>query len=253
MAAQAHELILGAGFPAAYKAAVVCAALIGGVLVRRDSRDWPLPQPVRYQVLGVVGLGSLVGCALPAFFAGGTVGTLTSWSLLAPKTILGGLLFGFFAIAAFKRLTDNSVDTSDAFARGAIAMMLIGRLGCVAQHCCYGDLTTLAWGMDFGDGVLRVPVQAVEAAGLLVLALAMQWLHAGDRMRGRRLFVLFASYGFMRFGLEYLRAPVADSYLGVGFYQWLALLLMTVGLFQLGKRSIRSRARACASQIQVEA
>ncbi len=232
-----HELILAAGQPLLYKAAVLVAALVGGLLVRNDSRAWPLPVRVRLKVLAVVGLGSLVGCALPAFLAGGTVGELTSWSWLAPKTILGGLLFGFLAIAAFKRLTGNDADTSDAFARGAVAMMLIGRLGCVAQHCCYGEVTTSAWGLDFGDGQLRVPVQAVEFVGLLLLAVMLQWLHVGDRMRGRRLFVLYTSYGLMRFGLEALRAPVSDSYLGVGFYQWLALLLAVVGVFQIAKRS----------------
>jgi hypothetical protein len=247
---QTHELILATGFPWGYKAAVVCAAIAGGALVRHDSRHWPLERVARWQVLGVVALGSLVGCALPAFFAGGTVETLTSWSLLAPKTILGGLLFGFFAIAAFKRLTGNTVDTSDAFARAAIAMMAIGRLGCIAQHCCYGDVTTLAWGMDFGDGVARVPVQAIEFAGLLLLALGMQWLHAGDRMRGRRLFLLFASYGLMRFGLEYLRAPVAETYLAIGFYQWLALLLASVGAFQLLKRARIARTDTALVQMR---
>jgi len=234
---EAHHLILGAGTPWLYKLAVIVAALIGGALVRHDSRDWPLSTAGRAKVLAVVCLGSLIGCAIPAFFAGGTIGAMTTATPLAPKTILGGLLFGFLAVAIYKRLTRNSADTSDAFARGAIAMMLIGRLGCMAQHCCYGDVTSLAWGMDFGDGQARVPVQYVEAAGLLALALGVQWMHSRDLMRGRRLFLLFAGYGLMRFGLEFLRARVAESHWGVGFYQWIALTLMAVGIFQLWKRS----------------
>jgi phosphatidylglycerol:prolipoprotein diacylglycerol transferase len=234
---EAHDLILAAGTAWIYMAAVAVAAIAGGVFVRHDSRDWPLPARARYQVLGVAALGSLVGCAIPAFFAGGTIGAVTSASLVAPKTILGGLLLGFLAVAGFKRLTRNTADTSDAFARGAILMMLIGRVGCMAQHCCYGDATTRAWGMDFGDGIARVPVQYLEATGLLVLALGVQWLRATDRMRGRRLFLVFAAYGLMRSGLEELRAPIAEPWLGIGFYQWLALSLLGIGLYQVWKRS----------------
>ncbi len=234
---EAHRLILAAGSRWGYQAAVLIAAVLGAALARRDSRDWSMSSGRRYQLLGLAALGSLVGCAIPAFFAGGTIGVTTTSFMLAPKTILGGLLGGFFLVAAYKRLVGDTVDTSDAFARGAIMMMLIGRLGCVSQHCCYGAVSTSSWGVDLGDGAPRVPVQYVEAIGLLLLALVGQWLHRGDRLRGRRLFALFTAYGLMRFGLEVLRAPVADSLWGVGFYQWVALLLAGVGIYQLRKRS----------------
>ena len=70
-------------------------------------------------------------------------------------------------------------------------------------------------------------------------------------MNSRRLFALFAIYGALRFGLEALRAPVADEYLGIGFYQWLALALMSVGLFQLKRRTKRGSLSAFAPPLKV--
>lgn len=55
-------------------------------------------------------------------------------------------------------------------------------------------------------------------------------------MQHRRLFLVFTSYGVIRFTLEFLREPLSDTYLGLGFYNWLALLLAAVGTYQLQKR-----------------
>jgi prolipoprotein diacylglyceryltransferase len=86
-------------------------------------------------------------------------------------------------------------------------------------------------------------VQAVEAAALFALFAWLQRLHRQGRLRDRRLFAFFLVYGLLRFVLEFLREPIAASILGLGFYQWLALLLAGIGGWQLAKRS---RAAAAA-------
>jgi len=235
---ESHNLIINAGNPWAYQLAVIVAAIIGGAFIRHDSRTWTLSKYSGYWLLGVAALGSLVGCAIPAYFAGGLVQKIAVTSIVAPKTILGGILFGFIFIVIYKKVTKNGIDTSDAFARGTICMMFIGRLGCIAQHCCYGDITTTFWGMQFGDGQMRIPVQYIEASGLFILTTIIFWLHYKDYMKGRRLFVIFAIYGVMRFILEYLRAPISESISGIGFYQWLSLLLALTGVFQTIKRTL---------------
>jgi len=84
-----------------------------------------------------------------------------------------------------------------------------------------------------------VPVQYFEALGLFGIFLVIQQLHRRNLWRGRRLFVVFALYGALRFGLEFWREQIADAYGGLGFYQWLALTVMLVGVLQCAKRSWR--------------
>ena len=241
---EAHEpysAILETGSRSLYQLAVLASMALGGGLIHHDSRAWPLPRSVRLKIVAGVGVGCLVGCALPAYVAGGYVGFLAATAPIAPKTILGGLLLGFVAAAALKRAIAVPYDTSDAFARGGCLMMAVGRLGCVAQHCCFGRETTSRLGIDLGDGVARLPVQAIEATLLFGFFAFLTFCHRRRYFDHRRLFILFAGYGALRFGLEFLREDIASRWLGIGFYQWLALGLFAVGVYQIVLRTRRVR------------
>jgi prolipoprotein diacylglyceryltransferase len=226
-----YEAILAAGNPRLYTAFVLAGGMAGGFLIRNDAKAWALDATSRVLVFMTAITGGLAGAALPAFYAGEFVGWQARAYDVGPKTILGGLLFSFFSVALFKRLSGIRYDTSDAFARGTCLMMAVGRLGCVAGHCCFG--VPWAHGVDAGDRIPRVPVQLLEAAALFALYVVLERLHRGNRYTGRRLFIFFTSYGILRFLLEFLREPVARSVLGLGFYQWLALALAATGVFQL--------------------
>lgn len=229
-----HHQILSAGSREAYQLLVVLATLVGGALIRKDSATWNLMARERWSILGVALVGALAGCGIPAYFSGGIIEDI-AWSvLIAPKTVMGGLLVTFLFVAFYKRIAALNYDTSDGFARGAIAAMAIGRIGCIFQHCCYGREAD--WGMDFGDGVTRIPVQYIEATGLFFLFILINRLHSINAFAGRRLFLVFALYGAMRFILEFMREPVADIYLGIGYYQWIAVLILSVGSWQIFKR-----------------
>ena len=232
-----YDAILRSGSRGLYSLAVLSATLLGAVLIQRDSRSWPLCRRDRILVLAGVSLGSLLGCAIPAFFAGGAIEALAWTEIVTPKTVLGGLLFGFLGAVVVKRTAGISYDTSDAFARGGCLLMAVGRLGCMAQHCCFGRATDSFLGWDFGDGTPRWPVQAIEAALLFGLFALMELLHRRRLLEHRRLFVLFAAYGLLRFGLEFLREPLASSWMGIGYYQGLALAVAATGLFQISLRT----------------
>ena len=237
-----YSAILEAGSRSLYQLAVFASMVLGGSLIHHDSKAWPLPRAVRFKIIAGVAAGCLVGCAVPAFFAGGYVGLVASNTILTPKTILGGLLCGFFAAAIVKRAMGVPYDTSDAFARGGALVMAVGRLGCMAQHCCFGRPTSGAFGVDLGDGVTRIPVQAIEAALVFLLFAMLYVFHERRHFDHRRLFILFAAYGALRFGLEFLREDIASRWLGIGFYQWLALALFSVGVFQFVRRTKKVRA-----------
>jgi prolipoprotein diacylglyceryltransferase len=229
--------ILEAGHPLVYTGFVALAAVAGGALMRRDARRWRLGPFERKAVFVVVFLGGLIGAALPAFWSGGLIQLHAERYLIGPKTILGGLLCGFLAVALYKKTFRITAETSDAFARGACAMMAVGRIGCYFAHCCVGVASDAAWAQDFGDGVPRLPIQLVELGVLCALFGLVQFLHARALLPDRRLFVFFGAYGVARFVLEFWREPVADRIGGLGFYQWLALLVACVGLWQVAKRT----------------
>jgi phosphatidylglycerol---prolipoprotein diacylglyceryl transferase len=229
--------ILRAGHPLVYTGFVAAGAAAGGALIRRDARDWAVTPPQRIAIIATVFIGGLVGSALPAFVGGGLIQQQAERYAIGPKTILGGLIAGFLAVAVLKRLLGIAAETSDAFARGTCLMMAIGRLGCYAAHCCVGVASSAAWAQDFGDGVPRLPIQLLEAALLTALFGLLQLLQTRRAMPDRRLFLFFAIYGTLRFVLELWREPVATMAGGIGFYQWLALLLAAIGVYQLSKRT----------------
>jgi len=231
---ESYELIAQSGSRVMYQVFVLLAAIVGGYLIRKDALSWPLSKRQSWVILSLAFFGAMVGCAIPAFIAGGMIEELAWDALVSPKTVLGGIFFSFVFVSIYKRIINNHANTSDAFARGAIAMMAIGRIGCLFQHCCYG--VPVSWGFDFGDGIPRVPVQYFEAIGLILLMVFMQSVHSKNRFSGQRIFIVFFLYGLMRFLLEFLREQIAGVYLGIGFYQWFALCLALVGAWQIIKR-----------------
>ena len=100
------------------------------------------------------------------------------------KTIVFGLVGGYFGVELAKALLGVRVKTGDSFAVPVAAALAIGRLGCFVAGCCHGTVTTLPWGVDFGDGLRRHPTQLYESAFHLTAALVLAWLvHAGDLPR----------------------------------------------------------------------
>jgi phosphatidylglycerol:prolipoprotein diacylglycerol transferase len=234
-----HHAILEAGSREIYQVFVVLAMLLGGWVIRKDARDWRLTEKQKWLLLFVAFVGAMLGSAIPAYFSGGLIEQIAWMAPISPKTVMGGILVSFLFVAFFKRAFAIHYDTSDGFARGAVTIMAVGRIGCIFQHCCYGRAAS--WGMDFGDGVNRIPVQYIEATGLFLMLILIHRLHVTNRFAGRRLFIVFVLYGIMRFGLEFLREPVADLYLGVGYYQWIALLIFATGVWQVIRRTDRRR------------
>lgn len=238
---ESYARILAAGSPLASRVIVMIAGLLGTATIVRDARAWPIPPRKQIGVIVAVFGGGLIGAAIPAFFAGGWVASLAVRQALGPKTILGGLAFGFFGAALYKKLARVDYDTSDAFAPGTALMMAVGRLGCFVNHCCFGIEWPYPGGMDFGDGVPRIPVQLVEAAFTFALWGLIAHLHRRDRLPHRRLFLFLGLYSIERFVLEFLRAPISWERLGLNAYQWFSLALLSLAAFQIAKRTLRVR------------
>jgi phosphatidylglycerol:prolipoprotein diacylglycerol transferase len=84
--------------------------------------------------------------------------------LFSGRTILGGLIGGTLAVRLVKRRLGIHNRLGDYLAPGIALGIAIGRVGCFLRGCCYGTVTTLPWGVDFGDGLRRHPTELYEAA-----------------------------------------------------------------------------------------
>lgn len=233
------DQLLATGHPGARVVLLVAAMICGVAVMLADARRWPIRHRERTGLFVVVFAGGLVGAYVPAFFAGGLVRERVSTGRGVPMSILGGLAFSFLGVAAYKKAVGLRWDTSDAFARGTCLMMAIGRLGCHASHCCPGvKMAGSGLGVDFGDGP-RLPIQLVEAGLMFGLFGLLSALEARDLFQHRRLFLFFAAYGVLRFGLEFWREPMGARWAGLGAYHWFALALVAMGTFQMARRTRR--------------
>ncbi|MDZ4662562.1 MAG: prolipoprotein diacylglyceryl transferase [Pseudomonadota bacterium] len=257
-----YDLILMSGNQIWHQFFLILALLVGAIFLWWDSRYWPMALSQKLALMLVSSVAIFLGSALPGFFAEGYVDSQIQdffWDpayrfqpaiyafLLGPKSVLGGFILAFLAVAGYKNLFNVRYDTSDSFARGTIAIMAIGRLGCIAQHCCFGRPTHSHWGVDLGDGVLRYPVQVIESVFLFSLLILIFRFHSKNLFSGLRFFILFAAYGFFRFIIEFWRESVSLNIIGLGFYQWLALLMGGLGIYQLRKRQNKIRAKDTAT------
>jgi phosphatidylglycerol:prolipoprotein diacylglycerol transferase len=177
-----------------------------------------------------------------AAFVGGSIGSKlpflprdpTQWLDAAAwlndgKTILAGLIGAYLAVELTKRALGVFVKTGDTFALPLALALAVGRWGCFCNGCCYGVETSLPWGVSFlmPDGHYRQchPTQIYESLFHFTMALVLLDLTVRHRLRDQRLKVYLIAYGAFRFATEFIR-PEPAWWVGLTFYQWLALALM---------------------------
>jgi prolipoprotein diacylglyceryltransferase len=132
----------------------------------------------------------------------------------------------------------------------------VGRLGCYfagLDDFTYGTPTALPWGHDFGDGILRHPVQLYESAAMVAFAaiyvVAILKRNAFVIANGFDLAVAY--YGAQRFVWEFLKpygaliGPLTLFHLlSVGVFVYAAIMLATAAKARsLHERAIASVAR----------
>jgi phosphatidylglycerol:prolipoprotein diacylglycerol transferase len=178
-----------------------------------------------------IGLGAFCGAMIAAklpFVLADWQGLLSGRAWFENgKTIVFGLVGGYFGVELAKAALGVRVKTGDSFAVPVAAALAIGRLGCFAAGCCHGTVTTLPWAVDFGDGLRRHPTQVYESAFHLAAALALAWLVRRRALRGQ-LFKLYSiAYLIYRFLTEFIR-PEPVLALGLTGYQLACLALLPV-------------------------
>lgn len=138
------------------------------------------------------------------------------------KTILFGLLGGYLGVELAKWISGVRSKTGDAFAIPVAVAVGIGRLGCFVGKCCTGLTTSLPWGVDFGDGILRHPTQIYEMIFHLSCAVFLLVLERRNLFPRQRLKLYLLAYCIYRIATEFIRPEIRMA-LGLTAYQWFAL------------------------------
>lgn len=202
-------------------------------------RTWfaenPVDQPKRFGYLAAV----LIGAGLGAWF----FGTLNSWLSghegLA-RSVEGALAGAIISIELYKKLNGITARTGAIYALPMALGIAIGRVGCLLsglEDFTYGIPTGRAWGWDFGDGILRHPVQLYESLTMAAFALIyITMLARGNQFWKQNGFYLAVSfYGAQRFMLELLK-PYSAVVGPFTVFQILSLMLYVYGVMMIVTR-----------------
>lgn len=156
------------------------------------------------------------------------------------KSMAGGIVGAIFAAELYKYFSGIRQSTGLYFMPGLIVLIAVGRIGCfyagLPDYTC-GIETALPWGVDFGDGIYRHPVQLYESLTMLLFFIFFLKSHAKNptfwQQRGFYLFVLV--YATQRFCWEFIK-PYTPVYSQLNLFHLLCLCLTGYALIML-KRS----------------
>lgn len=192
-------------------------------MLRRRAGDH-LEDYGRWVIVAAAAVGAAVGARALTWiaehpFAGAGVGGLAD--LMGGKTIVGALLGGLVAVELTKLRTGVTRSTGDLFALPLALAIAIGRIGCFLSGTSdgtHGVETTLRWGLDFGDGVLRHPVRIYEILFLGVLASLLLRLRELPHREGDVFKLFMVGYLAFRLAVDFLKP--GNPVLGLTAIQW---------------------------------
>ncbi len=213
--------------PALFPLIMLTALITGIALSQRRQAKLPLTVMQRSAIAIGAFCGGMLGSKLP-FALADPRGAFCAQAWIGDgKTILFGLAGGYVGVEIAKAIVGVRTKTGDSFAIPVAVSIGIGRLGCFVGRCCYGQPTTLPWGVDFGDGVLRHPTQVYETAFHLLMAATLYGFERRGWFPRQRLKLYLLAYCGYRFITEFIR-PEVQLTGGLTGYQWASLAFVPI-------------------------
>ena len=188
----------------------VAAGTTAFALTRVAHIEFPVSKAQRpnyYAALALTsGLGAylfgtlnLIACGMPGF----------------ARSIEGAILGAVIGVEVYKYFAGVTARTGARFAAPLAIGVTVGRFGCFfsgIEDFTYGTPTSLPWGHDFGDGVMRHPAPLYES-GAMALFLALYLYAALCEKRwviNNGLYLVILWYAVQRFVWEFFKpyAPV---------------------------------------------
>jgi phosphatidylglycerol---prolipoprotein diacylglyceryl transferase len=138
--------------------------------------------------VAAAGLGYPLALFSGAIVGAYTAGTVNLWLSGQPgfgRSIVGALAGGITAIEIYKWRNGLRGSTGLVFVPAFAMSIMVGRIGCFMaglEDYTYGTPTTVLWGVDFGDGIRRHPVQIYESLAMAAfLVTALVFWYASQR------------------------------------------------------------------------
>ncbi len=238
-------------FPASYVVPMVLGLVLA--LAYPVARHLPPAERRRYYLLQAITLaGAIVGAKIAALM-GDRMWPLVPLSgardlLTTGRSILGGLLGGFFTAEAAKPLLGYTQPPNDRFAAVLPFSLALGRIGCFFTGCCLGTASDGWPSVTYADGVPRHPAQLYEAAFQVAAGAVLVSFARRGVLRGRLFALYLVAYGAFRFGVEFVRAT-PHVLAGYSVYQALAVVMIVTGAVTLVLRTKRLHVHAPAPAV----
>ena len=140
----------------------------------------------------------------------GTANAWLSHQTSMARSIEGAIAGAIIAVELYKRAAGIKARTGARFALPLAVGVAVGRIGCFfagLEDLTHGTPTELPWGHDFGDGIMRHPVQLYESAAMAAFALIHIWrVRRNDRfVIDNGFYLAVGFYGAQRFVWEFIK------------------------------------------------
>ncbi len=227
---------------------------LAGRLARRSGldRDLILNLGIYSAIAGILGAKAMLVLLDLDYYRARPREIFSLSTLQAGGIFYGGLIAALLVAAWYirhKRLP--GWQAADAYAPAVALGHAIGRLGCFAAGCCWGVETHLPWAVTFTNptshelfgtplGRPLHPTQLYEALAEAVIFVVLYRRYLRPHAPGAILGLYLVLYSTTRFFIEFVRAhdelnpPLGPFHIE----QWIALVLVAVGLWLLLRRRV---------------
>ena len=202
----------------------------------RPQKHFIQNENLRYVYYTIVIAGAVIGAIVL-----GTVNTYYSLEdkQIIGKSILGAIVGATIAVEIFKKFTGIKGSTGAYFVPSLALGIAIGRIGCFLgglEDYTYGIETNFFLGYDFGDGLLRHPVQLYESLTMFLFFGYVLWIYFKDRVyfETKIFYQFILIYSLQRFMWEFLK-PYETIVLGMNVFSFICLGLMIYAIVYLKK------------------
>ncbi len=209
-----------------YSFFMLLAIVLGSLVYWLEARKQKMANENSFYIIIAALIGGAIGAKLliVIYYWNQIVASFPDLTiLLSGRSILGGLVGGFLGVLLVKKKLKIQGRRGNLFVPAIALGVAIGRIGCFLAGCCFGDPTSLPWGVDFGDGILRHPTQLYESLFMLGVFFYSKWKLKDKKLKPGQLFNQFIIIYFVwRFLVSFIRAEPSVLF-GLDFFQWFSL------------------------------
>lgn len=188
-------------------------------------------------------LGSLIGGRLLyiivnlSYYLKSPVEIVKIWN--GGMMIYGGILFAIlFCFIYIKKHKLNFWKYADLLAPYLALGLFIGRIGCFLNGCCFGEPTSLPWGMIFPqapDDLPRHPTQLYMSLFGLFTFITLKAVK--NRFEGFRALLFAMMYSVFSLFIEFIRYYPEQFMIGIfSVSQWISIIISAIAALLICKK-----------------